>query len=148
MAKAPDGRNSKSQRPPARFTSGNLVPWPSQPINPTDPKDNMANLLRDVFVPPCKPVEIRVDDRVAGLILRALASLEYREAECLRLRYGLRGPVRTIEVIGKMIGQEKNPGIPISAQQVSRLIAQALRKLRHPGLSEVIRKAMEKPSAS
>jgi len=108
--------------------------------------DRVAVFLRDVFTGGRgleKPVTVRVDARVARLVLATVGKLPAREALCLRLRYGL-GVARTpAREIGEMIGKVKDAKSPVTRQRVGALIARGLRRMRHPLRAEAIVRAME-----
>ena len=58
---------------------------------------------------------------------QVLETLPHREALVLRLRYGLEnGKVHTLKEIGEKMG--------ITRERVRQIEAQALRRLRHPGM--------------
>jgi RNA polymerase sigma factor (sigma-70 family) len=65
-------------------------------------------------------------------IERNLHTLKEREAEVLRLRFGLSGqPERTLEEVGRIFN--------IQSERVRQIEAKALRKLRHPSRSSKMR---------
>jgi RNA polymerase primary sigma factor len=73
------------------------------------------------------PEEITVQDILEERIQEVLETLPHREALVLRLRYGLEnGKVHTLKEIGEKMG--------ITRERVRQIEAQALRRLRHPGM--------------
>jgi len=73
------------------------------------------------------PEEITVQDILEERVQEVLESLPHREALVLRLRYGLEnGKVHTLKEIGEKMG--------ITRERVRQIEAQALRRLRHPGM--------------
>jgi RNA polymerase sigma factor (sigma-70 family) len=77
-------------------------------------------------------------------VQRALAGLRPREAEVLRLRFGLDGgDERTLEQAGVVLDVQK--------ERVRQLEARALRRLRHPsradGLRDFLPEAREEPTS-
>jgi RNA polymerase primary sigma factor len=73
------------------------------------------------------PEEITVQDMLEERVHELLEALPHREALVLRLRYGLEnGKVHTLKEIGSKMG--------ITRERVRQIEAQALRRLRHPGM--------------
>jgi RNA polymerase primary sigma factor len=73
------------------------------------------------------PEEITVQDILEERVQEVLETLPHREALVLRLRYGLEnGKVHTLKEIGEKMG--------ITRERVRQIEAQALRRLRHPGM--------------
>jgi RNA polymerase primary sigma factor len=73
------------------------------------------------------PEEITVQDMLEERVHELLEALPHREALVLRLRYGLEnGKVHTLKEIGLKMG--------ITRERVRQIEAQALRRLRHPGM--------------
>lgn len=73
------------------------------------------------------PEEITVQDMLEERVHEMLEALPHREALVLRLRYGLEnGKVHTLKEIGLKMG--------ITRERVRQIEAQALRRLRHPGM--------------
>jgi RNA polymerase primary sigma factor len=73
------------------------------------------------------PEELTVQEILEERIQEVLETLPHREALVLRLRYGLEnGKVHTLKEIGEKMG--------ITRERVRQIEAQALRRLRHPGM--------------
>jgi len=73
------------------------------------------------------PEEITVQEILEERVHAMLEMLPHREALVLKLRYGLEnGRVHTLKEIGQKMG--------ITRERVRQIEAQALRRLRHPGL--------------
>ena len=69
-------------------------------------------------------------------ITEVLRTLAPREAEVLRLRFGLEdGRSRTLEEVGQSFG--------VTRERIRQIEAKALRKLRHPSRSKVLRDLLE-----
>ena len=69
-------------------------------------------------------------------ISEVLKTLAPREAEVLRLRFGLEdGRSRTLEEVGQSFG--------VTRERIRQIEAKALRKLRHPSRSKVLRDFLE-----
>ena len=65
-----------------------------------------------------------------------LATLSLRERRVLKLRYGLEdGRSRTLEEVGQEFG--------VTRERIRQIEAKALRKLRHPTRSKVLRDFLE-----
>jgi RNA polymerase primary sigma factor len=73
------------------------------------------------------PEEITLQEILEERVQDLLETLPHREALVLRLRYGLEaGEVHTLKEIGEKMG--------ITRERVRQIEAQALRRLRNPGL--------------
>jgi len=73
------------------------------------------------------PEEITLQEILEERVVELLETLPHREALVLRLRYGLEsGEVHTLKEIGEKMG--------ITRERVRQIEAQALRRLRNPGL--------------
>ena len=80
--------------------------------------------------------DYRQEDPLAGMnmdmlkarIADVLQSLDYREREVLRLRYGLGdGYTHTLQEIGRLFS--------VTRERVRQIVSEAIRKLQHPGPS-------------
>ncbi|MDP3735493.1 MAG: sigma-70 family RNA polymerase sigma factor [bacterium] len=91
-------------------------------------------LLEDKNAP--SPVDDAVKEDLAQKIKDVLSTLTPREEKILQLRFGLNGEKpHTLEEIGQMFG--------VTRERIRQLEAQALRKLRHPAKSRVLREFLE-----
>jgi RNA polymerase sigma factor (sigma-70 family) len=73
------------------------------------------------------PFEIAAASLLPREVGRLLSSLEPREREVLRLRYGLdRGEPRTLEEVGEIFG--------LTRERIRQIEARAMSKLRHPSI--------------
>jgi RNA polymerase primary sigma factor len=85
----------------------------------------IGDFIQDEEAP--APEELTVQEILEERIHEVLEELPHREALVLRLRYGLEsGKVHTLKEIGEKMG--------ITRERVRQIEAQALRRLRHPGL--------------
>ena len=67
--------------------------------------------------------------RIAG---QALAALTPREERVIRMRFGIgTGADRTLEEVGEQYG--------VSRERIRQIEAKALRKLKHPNQSKILR---------
>lgn len=78
--------------------------------------------VEDINAP--DPVHLLERRELRGIMSRLLATLHPREAEILRLRFGLRERPRTLEEVGEVMS--------LSRERVRQLQSSALRKLREP----------------
>ncbi len=96
----------------------------------------LADLIedQDAEAPDVQTVSNLVREQVEA----ALNALSDREAEIIRLRFGLAGnESRTLEEVGKRFG--------ITRERVRQIEAAALKKLAHPGRSKPLRDLLEIP---
>lgn len=85
----------------------------------------IGDFIQDEEAP--APEELTVQEILEERVHHVLEELPHREALVLRLRYGLEsGRVHTLKEIGEKMG--------ITRERVRQIEAQALRRLRHPGL--------------
>lgn len=77
-----------------------------------------------------------VDPTLREQIKEVLATLKPREQEILRMRFGLDGKdSRTLEEIGREFG--------LGSERIRQIEAKALRKLRHPARSRILKDYLE-----
>jgi RNA polymerase primary sigma factor len=82
------------------------------------------------------PVQKNNEYRVQVEIEKVLNTLTPREADIIRLRYGIGvGYPRTLEEVGKIFG--------VTRERVRQIEAKAIRKLRHPSRSKQLREYLE-----
>ncbi len=83
----------------------------------------LGDFIEDVSSP--SPYEETSKEFLKESIRKALATLEPREAEVLKMRFGLDGqPARTLEEVGAKFH--------VTRERIRQIEAKALRKLRHP----------------
>ncbi len=82
------------------------------------------------------PVQKTHEYRLQIEIEKVLDTLTPREADIIRLRYGIgSGYPRTLEEVGKIFG--------VTRERVRQIEAKAIRKLRHPSRSKTLREYLE-----
>jgi RNA polymerase sigma factor (sigma-70 family) len=91
-------------------------------------QEEVMQLLNDTHVPdPSEAIEYK---EMQQGIEDVLDSLTPREAEVLRLRFGIGYNEHTMEEVGQVYG--------VSRERVRQLEAKALRKLRHPSRADIL----------
>ena len=90
----------------------------------------LAEFIEDEVTPP--PTAGASQSLLGEQLEEALASLTPREAEVIRLRFGLDGGRDyTLEEVGQKIG--------LTRERVRQIQAEALRRLRHPSRSRLLK---------
>lgn len=91
---------------------------------------SLAEFIEDEVTPP--PTEEASQTLLEEQLEEALASLTPREAEVIRLRFGLDGGrSHTLKEVGEKVG--------LTRERVRQIQAEALRRLRHPSRSRLLR---------
>jgi len=81
-------------------------------------------------------IDVQMTDREK--VESVLAKLLDREEKVLRLRFGFDGPPSTLEETSRSLSREGD-GVDISREQIRRIEGKALRKLRHPVRSRLLK---------
>jgi len=83
------------------------------------------------------PGEMAIRDLLKAAVDEALADLNERERQVVRLRFGLddEGQVRTLEEVGKAFG--------VTRERIRQIESKTLAKLRHPQRSQKLRDYLE-----
>jgi RNA polymerase primary sigma factor len=110
-----------------------------EPISLATPVGEEEDSKLEDFIEDMKnpsPVQQSQTYRLQLEIEKVLDSLSPREADIIRLRYGIgSGYPRTLEEVGKIFG--------VTRERVRQIEAKAIRKLRHPSRSRSLREYME-----
>ncbi len=101
-----------------------------QPIRRDDPTTQFVDILPDETVP--EPEDVASKQLLREQVRNALGFLSDRERQVLEMRFGLMdGKDHTLEEVGKEFG--------VTRERIRQIEAKALRKLRHPSRSKVLR---------
>ena len=77
------------------------------------------------------PADVAENAMMREAIDKALSKLNDREAQILRMRFGLGGgPTYTLEQVGKILG--------ITRERVRQIESKAIRKLHHPSIAKIL----------
>jgi len=100
------------------------------PINTMDEDSLLGDFIEDKEL--ISPEESASQMLLKEEIWRVINTLSTREAEVLKMRYGLiDGKCKTLEEVGQMLG--------VTRERVRQIEVKALRKLRHPSKSKNLR---------
>ena len=105
---------------------------PKEPLSmeaPTgeDEDSHVGDFIEDKTI--LTPLEVVVEAELREAIEAALNSLSYREAEVLRMRFGIGMPTdHTLEEVGQHFD--------VTLEQIRQIEEKAIRKLRHPSQSD------------
>jgi RNA polymerase primary sigma factor len=95
---------------------------------------HLGDFIQDENVP--VPAEAAASTLLHEQLVEVLSSLTEREQKVLRLRFGLDdGRNRTLEEVGKEFN--------VTRERIRQIEAKALRKLRHPSRSRMLRDYLE-----
>ncbi|HSG17051.1 MAG TPA: sigma-70 family RNA polymerase sigma factor, partial [Anaerolineae bacterium] len=101
-----------------------------QPIRQGDPTTQFVDILPDDTIP--EPEDIASKQLLREQVRNALEFLSDRERQVLEMRFGLKdGKDHTLEEVGREFG--------VTRERIRQIEAKALRKLRHPSRSRVLR---------
>jgi len=101
-----------------------------QPIRRDDPSTQIVDILPDESVP--EPEDVASKQLLREQVRNALEFLGDRERQVLEMRFGLKdGKDHTLEEVGKQFG--------VTRERIRQIEAKALRKLRHPSRSKILR---------
>ena len=96
--------------------------------------DEDASQLGDFIEDPdaVLPIDAAIQSSLRDATTRALAALTPREERVIRMRFGIgTGTDRTLEEVGEQYG--------VSRERIRQIEAKALRKLKHPSQSKILR---------
>ena len=78
------------------------------------------------------PIDAAIQSSLRDATRQALAALTPREERVIRMRFGIgTGADRTLEEVGEQYG--------VSRERIRQIEAKALRKLKHPNQSKILR---------
>jgi len=99
-----------------------------------DEDSHLGDFIEDVNV--ISPIESAVNTSLTEATREVLASLTPREAKVLRMRFGIdMNTDHTLEEVGKQFD--------VTRERIRQIEAKALRKLRHPTRSEMLRSFLD-----
>ena len=80
----------------------------------------------------CSPFDLSVSSALKANIQKILSTLTPREEKVIRMRYGIDdGHLRTLEEVGFAFN--------VTRERIRQIEAKALRKLRHPSKSKILK---------
>lgn len=101
-----------------------------EPLRSHDPSTQLVNILPDETIP--EPEDVASKQLLREQVRNALEFLGDRERQVLEMRFGLKdGKDHTLEEVGKEFG--------VTRERIRQIEAKALRKLRHPSRSKILR---------
>ncbi|PWV62418.1 RNA polymerase RpoD-like sigma 70 subunit [Plasticicumulans acidivorans] len=99
-----------------------------------DEDSHLGDFIEDTSA--MSPIEAATSEGLKEATYEVLASLTPREAKVLRMRFGIDMPSdHTLEEVGKQFD--------VTRERIRQIEAKALRKLRHPNRSEVLRSFLD-----
>ncbi len=117
----------------------NILKIMQEPISLTTPVGEEEDSSLEDFLEDqnnVAPTESAVDTLRSQEVEKALATLSEREAEIIRLRFGIgTGYPRTLEELGRIFS--------VTRERVRQIEAKAIRKLRHPTRSRQLREYLD-----
>jgi RNA polymerase primary sigma factor len=96
-----------------------------------DEEDSMGDFIADDRQE--KPMEKYIKESNRQIIENVLSTLDKREAQVLRLRFGLEGKGLTLEEVGEQYN--------LSKERIRQIELRAFRKLRHPARLKALKEA-------
>jgi RNA polymerase primary sigma factor len=104
------------------------------PIGEDDGDSQIGDLIEDVSA--LSPIDAATIEGLRETIQRVLSTLTTREAKVLRMRFGIdMNTDHTLEEVGKQFD--------VTRERIRQIEAKALRKLRHPTRSELLRSFLD-----
>jgi RNA polymerase primary sigma factor len=95
---------------------------------------HLGDLIEDKNAVP--PIDAAIQSNLRETTTRVLASLTPREERVLRMRFGIGiNTDRTLEEVGKQFS--------VTRERIRQIEAKALRKLKHPSRSRVLRSFLD-----
>jgi RNA polymerase primary sigma factor len=103
------------------------------PVGETD-DSNLSDFIEDLQAE--APADVAARTMLGAAVAEALAGLNDREQQVVRLRFGLEdGKARTLEEVGKEFG--------VTRERIRQIESKTLAKLRHPQRSQKLRDYLE-----
>jgi len=99
-----------------------------------DEDSHLGDFIEDTSA--ISPLDAATNEGLAETVRDVMASLTPREAKVLRMRFGIdMNTDHTLEEVGKQFD--------VTRERIRQIEAKALRKLRHPSRSELLRSFLE-----
>jgi RNA polymerase primary sigma factor len=103
-----------------------------------DENSHLGDFIEDETID--SPVELATEEGLKEATREALSGLTEREAKVLRMRFGVdMNKDHTLEEVGRQFG--------VTRERIRQIEAKALRSLRHPNRSELLRGFLDEPSS-